>query len=48
VVPKRCRGSTTARRTIPAGVELRTGCRVREITINKQGMATEVVYYDAD
>jgi choline dehydrogenase-like flavoprotein len=31
-----------------AGVELRTHCRVREITTNAQGMATGVVYYDKD
>ena len=30
------------------GVELRTRCRVREITVNPQGMADGVVYYDAD
>jgi choline dehydrogenase-like flavoprotein len=33
---------------IRAGVELRTRCRVREITTNEQGMASGVVYYDAD
>ncbi len=33
---------------IRAGVELRTGCRVREITTNAQGMATGAIYYDAD
>ena len=33
---------------IRAGVELRTRCRVREITTNAQGMASGVVYYDAD
>jgi choline dehydrogenase-like flavoprotein len=31
-----------------AGVELRTRCRVREITTNENGMATGVYYYDAD
>ena len=31
-----------------AGVELRTHCRVREITVNEHGMANGVVYYDAD
>jgi len=31
-----------------AGVELRTHCRVREITLNEHGMAKGVVYYDAD
>jgi choline dehydrogenase-like flavoprotein len=31
-----------------AGVELRTHCRVREITTNEHGMATGVVYYDND
>ncbi len=29
-------------------VELRTRCRVREITTNVQGMATGAIYYDAD
>lgn len=33
---------------IRAGVELRTRCRVREITTNADGMASGVVYYDAD
>ena len=33
---------------IRAGVELRTRCRVREITVNDHGMASGVVYYDAD
>jgi choline dehydrogenase-like flavoprotein len=31
-----------------AGVELRTHCRVREITTNEHGMASGVVYYDKD
>lgn len=31
-----------------AGVELRTNCRVREITTNAEGMATGVAYYDRD
>ncbi|MCH9670416.1 MAG: GMC family oxidoreductase [Gammaproteobacteria bacterium] len=31
-----------------AGVELRTRCRVREITTNDSGMATGAVYYDGD
>ena len=31
-----------------AGVELRTRCRVREITVGRDGMATGVIYYDAD
>ncbi len=31
---------------IRAGVELRTGCRVREITVDKKGRATGVIYYD--
>jgi choline dehydrogenase-like flavoprotein len=30
------------------GVTLRTRCRVREITVGDDGMATGVVYYDAD
>lgn len=33
---------------IRAGVELRTNCRVREITTSPDGMATGAVYYDAD
>jgi len=35
-------------KAIRAGVELRTRCRVREITIGPDGMATGVIYYDAD
>ena len=31
---------------IRAGVELRTRCRVREVTVNKEGMATGAFYYD--
>ena len=31
-----------------AGVELRTHCRVREITVDERDMATGVAYYDAD
>ncbi len=31
---------------IRAGVELQTRCRVREITVNDQGMATGVIYFD--
>jgi choline dehydrogenase-like flavoprotein len=30
------------------GVELRTNCRVREITVGADGMADAVIYYDAD
>lgn len=30
------------------GVELRTHCRVREISVNNRGMADGVIYYDAD
>ena len=33
---------------IRRGVELRTRCRVREITLNTQGMADGVVYYNAE
>ncbi len=33
---------------IRKGVELRTRCRVREITLNDEGMADGVLYYDAD
>jgi len=33
---------------IRAGVELRTRARVREITLNEQGMANGVIYYDAE
>ena len=35
-------------KAIRARVELRTRCRVREITSNDEGMATGVIYYDAD
>lgn len=31
-----------------AGVELRTHCRVREITLNEDGMASGVIYFDKD
>ncbi len=30
------------------GVELKTNCRVREITLNSQGMADGVIYFDAE
>ncbi|MGE3649682.1 MAG: GMC family oxidoreductase [Reyranellaceae bacterium] len=33
---------------IRAGVELRTRCRVREITLDEHGMASGVIYYDRD
>jgi choline dehydrogenase-like flavoprotein len=33
---------------VRAGVELRTRCRVREITLSADGMADGVLYYDAD
>jgi choline dehydrogenase-like flavoprotein len=33
---------------IRAGVELRTNCRVREITLGPDGMATGAIYYDRD
>ncbi len=33
---------------IRSGVELRTRCRVREITLNGHGMADGVIYYDKD
>jgi choline dehydrogenase-like flavoprotein len=33
---------------IRAGVELRTRCRVREITIGDDGMATGAIYYNGD
>jgi choline dehydrogenase-like flavoprotein len=33
---------------IRAGVELRTRCRVREISVNEHGMASGVVYHDAN
>ena len=33
---------------IRSGVELRTRCRVREVTVNSDGMADGVIYYDAD
>jgi choline dehydrogenase-like flavoprotein len=31
-----------------SGVELRTRCRVREVTTNEHGMASGAIYYDAD
>jgi len=31
-----------------AGVELKTHCRVREVTVGSDGMATGVIYYDAN
>jgi choline dehydrogenase-like flavoprotein len=31
-----------------AGVELRTRCRVREVTVNDEGMADGVIYHDED
>lgn len=33
---------------IRRGVELRTRCRVREVSVNHKGMASGVIYYDAD
>ncbi len=33
---------------IRAGVELRSRCRVREITVNAEGMATGATYYDPE
>ncbi len=33
---------------IRRGVQLRTRCRVREITVNEDGMANGVIYFDAD
>ncbi len=33
---------------IRSGVELRTRCRVREVTLNEHGMANGAIYYDAD
>jgi choline dehydrogenase-like flavoprotein len=33
---------------IRSGVELRTRCRVREVTLNADGMADGVIYYDSD
>jgi choline dehydrogenase-like flavoprotein len=33
---------------IRAGVELRTMCRVREITVDADGMASGAIYYDAE
>jgi choline dehydrogenase-like flavoprotein len=33
---------------IRAGVELRTRCRVREVSVDEQGMASGAIYYDAD
>src|SRR6185437_582968 len=33
---------------VRAGVDLRTRCRVRELTTNEHGMASAAIYYDAD
>jgi choline dehydrogenase-like flavoprotein len=33
---------------IRAGVELRTNCRVREVTVGPDGMASGAIYYDAE
>ena len=33
---------------VRAGVEVRTHCRVREVTVNNDGFASGVVYFDAD
>jgi choline dehydrogenase-like flavoprotein len=33
---------------VRAGVELRTHCRVREVTLGANGLADGVIYYDAD
>jgi choline dehydrogenase-like flavoprotein len=33
---------------IRSGVELKTNCRVREITVGSDGMATGAIYFDAD
>ncbi|MFU8817758.1 MAG: GMC family oxidoreductase [Pseudomonadales bacterium] len=33
---------------VRAGVELRTRCRVREITVDERGMAAGAIYYDGD
>ena len=46
--PRRAPTSPIGRAAIRAGVELRTRCRVREIVTNEHGMASGVVYYDAD
>jgi choline dehydrogenase-like flavoprotein len=35
-------------KAVRAGVELRTRCRVREITVDENGMADGVLYYDAE
>ena len=35
-------------KAIRRGVELRTRCRVREVTLDENGLADGVIYYDAD
>jgi choline dehydrogenase-like flavoprotein len=35
-------------KAVRSGVEVRTHCRVREITVSEDGMADGVLYYDAD
>ncbi len=37
---------TYGRMAVEAGAEIRTGCRVREVTVDKRGRATGVVYID--
>ena len=44
--PRRASTSPIGRWPLRAGVELRTRCRVREITTNEQGMASGAIYYD--
>jgi choline dehydrogenase-like flavoprotein len=49
--PQGAKGSTDVTYwpvAIRRGVELRTRCRVREITVGPDGMADGVIYYDAD
>jgi choline dehydrogenase-like flavoprotein len=35
-------------KAVRSGVEVRTRCRVREITVSEEGMADGAIYYDAD
>jgi choline dehydrogenase-like flavoprotein len=49
--PQGAKGSTDVTywpAALRAGVELRTRCRVREITVGQNGMADGVIYYDAE
>ena len=45
-VPRAVSTSLTGRSTSRMGVELKTLCRVRQITVNEDDMATGAIYFD--